>query len=64
MNVIGASVSEAAPTGAHETRDIVLPNQTEHVSQIAVDVCTNETPHGLFDETTAHFICLFRLVVH
>ncbi|CDS06976.1 hypothetical protein LRAMOSA09499 [Lichtheimia ramosa] len=38
MNVIGASVSEAAPTGAHETRDIVLPNQTEHVSQIAVDI--------------------------
>ncbi|KAI9318106.1 pantothenate kinase [Dichotomocladium elegans] len=38
MNVLGASVSEAATFGAHETRDIVLPNQTEHVSQIAVDI--------------------------
>lgn len=38
MNVIDASVSEAATFGAHETRDIVLPNQNEHVSQIAVDV--------------------------
>jgi hypothetical protein len=38
MNVVGASVSEAF-YAAHETRDIVLPNQTEHVSQIAVDVC-------------------------
>lgn len=38
MNVIGASVSEATSFGAHETRDIVLPNQNEHVSQIAVDV--------------------------
>ncbi|KAI8142157.1 pantothenate kinase [Fennellomyces sp. T-0311] len=38
MNVIGASVSEAATFGSHETRDIVLPNQTEHVSQIAVDI--------------------------
>ena len=38
MNVIGASVSEAVTLGSHETRDIVLPNQTEHVSQIAVDV--------------------------
>ncbi|KAI8997098.1 pantothenate kinase [Pilobolus umbonatus] len=37
MNVIGASVSEGI-LGAHETRDIVLPNQTEHVSQIAVDI--------------------------
>lgn len=37
MNVVGASVSEAF-YAAHETRDIVLPNQTEHVSQIAVDV--------------------------
>ncbi|KAI9495981.1 pantothenate kinase [Zychaea mexicana] len=38
MNVIGASVSEAATFGSHETRDIVLPNQIEHVSQIAVDI--------------------------
>ncbi|KAI9270673.1 pantothenate kinase [Phascolomyces articulosus] len=38
MNVIGASVSEAVTLGSHETRDIVLPNQTEHVSQIAVDI--------------------------
>ena len=37
MNIVGASVSEAF-YAAHETRDIVLPNQTEHVSQIAVDV--------------------------
>lgn len=37
MNVVGASVSEAF-YAAHETRDIVLPNQTEHVSQIAVDI--------------------------
>ncbi|KAI8979855.1 pantothenate kinase [Mycotypha africana] len=37
MNVIGASVSEAF-YAAHETRDIVLPNQKEHVSQIAVDI--------------------------
>ncbi|KAF7725379.1 hypothetical protein EC973_009646 [Apophysomyces ossiformis] len=37
MNVVGASVSEAL-FAAHETRDIVLPNQTEHVSQIAVDI--------------------------
>ncbi|KAI8888714.1 fumble [Backusella circina FSU 941] len=37
MNVVGASVSEAF-YAAHETRDIVLPNQTNHVSQIAVDI--------------------------
>ncbi|KAI9357206.1 pantothenate kinase [Pilaira anomala] len=37
MNVVGASVSEAF-YAAHETRDIFLPNQTEHVSQIAVDI--------------------------
>lgn len=37
MNVIGASVSEAI-YASHETRDIVLPNQTEHASQIAVDI--------------------------
>lgn len=37
MNVDGASVSEAL-FAANETRDIVLPNQTEHVSHIAVDV--------------------------
>lgn len=39
MNVIGASVSEAF-YASHETRDIVLPNQTESVSQIAIDVNT------------------------
>lgn len=37
MNLDGASVSEAA-LAAHETRDIVLPNQNEHVAHIAVDV--------------------------
>lgn len=52
MNVIGASVSEAAPTGAHETRDIVLPNQTEHVSQIAVDV--RKEAHGHFQKPTLY----------
>ncbi|CAO3664095.1 unnamed protein product [Umbelopsis vinacea] len=36
MNVEGATVSELA-SHANNTRDIVLPNQTEHVSQIAVD---------------------------
>lgn len=38
MNVIGASVSEATLASHHETRDIVLPNQTDHVPQVAVDV--------------------------
>ncbi|KAI9302205.1 pantothenate kinase [Cunninghamella echinulata] len=38
MNVIGASVSEAINNATHETRDIVLPNQIEHVAQIAVDI--------------------------
>ncbi|KAI9486487.1 MAG: pantothenate kinase [Benjaminiella poitrasii] len=37
MNIVGACVSEAFHS-AHETRDILLPNQTEHVSQIAVDI--------------------------
>jgi hypothetical protein len=37
MNVEGATVSELA-SHANDTRDIVLPNQTEHVSQIAIDV--------------------------
>lgn len=37
MNVDGASVSEAT-FAANETRDIVLPNQTEHVAHIAIDV--------------------------
>lgn len=37
MNVDGASVSEAN-LSANETRDIVLPNQNEHVAHIAVDV--------------------------
>lgn len=39
MNVEGATVSELA-SHANDTRDIVLPNQTEHVSQIAIDVST------------------------
>ncbi|KAI8080010.1 pantothenate kinase [Halteromyces radiatus] len=38
MNVLGASVSEAITDPVHETRDILLPNQTEHVAQIAVDI--------------------------
>ncbi|KAI8985135.1 pantothenate kinase [Pilobolus umbonatus] len=37
MNVQGASVSEATYP-AHETRDIVLPNQNEHVTHIAIDI--------------------------
>ncbi|CAO3623535.1 unnamed protein product [Mucor hiemalis] len=37
MNVDGASVSEAK-LAANETRDIVLPNQTEHVAHIAIDI--------------------------
>ncbi|KAI9285685.1 pantothenate kinase [Umbelopsis sp. AD052] len=37
MNVEGATVSELA-SHANDTRDIVLPNQTEHVSQIAIDI--------------------------
>jgi hypothetical protein len=37
MNVDGASVSEAL-LAANETRDIVLPNQNEHVAHIAIDV--------------------------
>jgi type II pantothenate kinase len=37
MNVDGASVSEAILSD-NETRDIVLPNQNEHVAHIAVDV--------------------------
>lgn len=37
MNVEGATVSELA-SHSNDTRDIVLPNQTEHVSQIAIDV--------------------------
>lgn len=37
MNLDGASVSEAT-FAAHETRDIVLPNQNEHVAHVAVDV--------------------------
>ncbi|CAO3608782.1 unnamed protein product [Mucor fragilis] len=37
MNVDGASVSEAI-FPANETRDIVLPNQNEHVAHIAVDI--------------------------
>lgn len=37
MNVEGATVSELA-SHSNDTRDIVLPNQIEHVSQIAVDV--------------------------
>ena len=36
MNVTGATISDEVPYS--ETRDIVLPNQTESVSQIAVDV--------------------------
>ncbi|KAI7906875.1 type II pantothenate kinase [Cokeromyces recurvatus] len=37
MNIVGAYVSETFHS-AHETRDIFLPNQTEHVSQIAIDI--------------------------
>ncbi|KAI7900064.1 pantothenate kinase [Cokeromyces recurvatus] len=37
MNVDGASVSEAL-LASNETRDIVLPNQNEHVAHIAVDI--------------------------
>lgn len=36
MNVTGAKICDEGPQP--ETRDIVLPNQTESVSQIAVDV--------------------------
>ncbi|KAG1173591.1 hypothetical protein G6F70_006840 [Rhizopus microsporus] len=37
MNLDGASVSEAT-FAAHETRDIVLPNQNEHVAHVAIDI--------------------------
>lgn len=46
MNVDGASVSEAK-LAANETRDIVLPNQTEHVAHIAIDVSLNYARHEL-----------------
>ena len=36
MNATGATISDDVPYP--ETRDIVLPNQTDSVSQIAVDV--------------------------
>jgi len=36
MNVVGAKICDELPYP--ETRDIVLPNQTDSVSQIAVDV--------------------------
>ncbi|KAI8977557.1 pantothenate kinase [Mycotypha africana] len=41
MNVDGASVSEAH-AAANETRDIVLPNQNEHVAHIAIDKIETE----------------------
>ncbi|CAG8439060.1 15054_t:CDS:2 [Cetraspora pellucida] len=37
MNVTGAKICEELPHP--ETRDIVLPNQSDYVSHIAVDVC-------------------------
>ncbi|KAG0740274.1 hypothetical protein G6F57_008907 [Rhizopus arrhizus] len=37
MNLTGASVSESI-LAAHETRDIVLPNQNEHVAHVAIDI--------------------------
>jgi type II pantothenate kinase len=43
MNVDGASVSEAL-LAANETRDIVLPNQNEHVAHIAIDVKKKKNP--------------------
>lgn len=46
MNVIGASVSEATLASHHETRDIVLPNQTDHVPQVAVDVSLIKQQHN------------------
>lgn len=42
MNLTGASVSESI-LAAHETRDIVLPNQNEHVAHVAIDVNTKST---------------------
>lgn len=38
MNLTGASICEDVRP-PNEARDIFLPNQTEHVSQISVDVC-------------------------
>lgn len=60
MNLDGASVSEAA-LAAHETRDIVLPNQNEHVAHIAVDVKKKETKALYYLQRTP---VLFRLVDH
>jgi hypothetical protein len=37
MNIIGARLSPET-RASNETRDIYLPNQTEQVSQIAIDV--------------------------
>jgi hypothetical protein len=37
MNIIGARLSPES-RASNETRDIYLPNQTEQVSQIAIDV--------------------------
>jgi hypothetical protein len=37
MNIIGARLSPDT-RASNETRDIYLPNQTEQVSQIAIDV--------------------------
>lgn len=37
MNIIGARLSPET-RASNETRDIYLPNQTEQVSQVAIDV--------------------------
>ncbi|ORZ08195.1 fumble-domain-containing protein [Absidia repens] len=54
MNMIGASVSEASLDAAHETRDIVLPNQNEHVAQIAVDIGGSLAKIVYFTSSTVH----------
>lgn len=59
MNLTGASVSESI-LAAHETRDIVLPNQDEHVAHVAIDVNTKST--FVKRETNLLYTC--RLVAH
>lgn len=50
MNIIGARLS-ADIIANNETRDIYLPNQTEQVSQVAIDVSVHVAEFGSLTES-------------
>lgn len=60
MNIIGARLSPET-RASNETRDIYLPNQTEQVSQIAIDVSAHCAEFGTNPESANFQLYLSKL---